>query len=79
MTYLIEMTEAEWEDINKISVSKMRMMLYRGRPAVHVGTNTVLNGDLADTYAVRQTQPARKESIVLFEPLPEREWLPGGR
>jgi hypothetical protein len=74
------MTEAEWEDINKIPVSKLRMMVYRAKPAVEMKhtDNLAYNIDNliiavnekdARAYFVMQDQPVRKESLVLFEPL----------
>ena len=80
MTYLIEMTEAEWEDINKIPVSKMRRLLHRAKPAQEMKhTDNVaynidnviiaVNEQHARAHFVLQEQPARKESLVLFEPL----------
>ena len=80
MTYLINMTEAEWEDINKIPVSKLRMMLHKAKPALEMKhtDNLAYNIDNliiavnekdARAYFVMQEQPARKESLVLFEPL----------
>ena len=80
MTYLVEMTEEEYADVNRIRVSQMRRLLYRAKPALEMRhtDNLAYNIDNliiavnekdARAYFVLQEQPARPASLALFEPL----------
>jgi hypothetical protein len=80
MTYLVEMTEAEYADVNRLKVSQMRMILHRAKPApemTHLDNlaynidNVIIavNEKHARAHLVLQEQPARPDSIALFEPL----------
>ena len=76
MTYLVEMTEEEYADVNRIRVSQMRRLLYRAKLATPmkdchspVPYITQVGGKDVSLYAVFKEQPARPASLALFEPL----------